>query len=364
MPASRNPIGITKLQVQGLSTLKGLSFSSSTSDGHAPKTQNFMARRLHDGTKLDTIQLRIFWFYDIALHFEEPSEDGINCPVINITTPTSSSDAKLPVMVYIYGSSFLFGGANKGVFDSVYLTTFSAERGPSVVTFNFDYHVGLGGLLAPDAIKQDLECDGHEDDGFGLLDQQVARHWVNLYIVSFDGDPDNVTYHGESKGGISVLHQIVARNPALFHRAIAMSGHLNPISIWSLEQHEKHSRAVLRYLCIDASSPSIFYWHRDVPESDTAAATIPIEGNFNAPGHPCDDGVFLMMNTSPNRIPFPPAWLKRNMIEDTADEATIFTHNLRKETYGSIQTDITAFLGKEVTDALPALYCVTPDLSK
>jgi carboxylesterase type B len=128
---------------------------------------------------------------DIAPHFEEPIEDELNCLVMNITTPTLGSDsgAKLPVMVYIHGGSFLFGGAHKGVFDCVNLTTYAAARNTPVVTVNLNYRVGLGGFLASAAIKEDIKRDGLEGVGnFGLYDQQVALHWVNHYIASFGGD--------------------------------------------------------------------------------------------------------------------------------------------------------------------------------
>ena len=56
---------------------------------------------------------------------------------------------------------------------------------------------------------------------FGLLDQQLALHWVHDHIVAFGGDPDQVTIFGESAGGTSVTHQLLLPgNQGLFNRAI------------------------------------------------------------------------------------------------------------------------------------------------
>ncbi|KAF4442960.1 hypothetical protein F53441_11604 [Fusarium austroafricanum] len=386
MPASRTPIGTTELLVQGLGVVKGLSFSSNIHQfsgiPYASLTKRWTRSQLrtswpnefHDGTKLGCSAPNppeyngpedILVPVAIAPHFKEPIEDELNCLVMNITTPSMSPNAKLPVMVYIHGGSFLFGGANKGVFDCVNLTTYAAARDTPVVTVNFNYRVGLGGFLASSSIKKDLESDGLEGVGnFGLYDQQVALHWVNRYIASFGGDPENVTIYGESAGGMSVSHQIVAKNPAPFHRAIAMSGHLNTIPTWSLDHHEKRYRALLRYLGIDADSPSALDQLRNVPEDVIAAATIPVEGNFNATGNPCDDGVFHMSRPSFNAIASPPSWLKGYMVGDTTDEAMIFSDSLSEETFDSVRIGMCAFLSRDVTNAILDLYGVSPELSQ
>ncbi|CAJ0546565.1 Ff.00g011920.m01.CDS01 [Fusarium sp. VM40] len=386
MPASRTPIGTTKLSVQGLGVVKGLSFSNNIHQfsgiPYASLSKRWTRSQLrdswpegfHDGTKLGCSAPNppeyngpedILVPVAIAPHFEEPVEDELNCLVMNITTPSLSSDARLPVMVYIHGGSFLFGGANKGVFDSVNFATHAAARNTAVVAVNFNYRVGLGGFLASSAIRRDMERDGQQGVGnFGLYDQQVALHWVNRYIASFGGDPDNVTIYGESAGGMSVSHQIAAKDPAPFHRAIAMSGHLNTIPTWSLDRHEKHYRALLKYLEIDTDSPSALDQLRAVPQDIIAAATIPVEGNMNATGNPCDDGIFHMSRPHFNAISSPPAWLKGYMVGDTTDEAMIFSDSLCEETFNSVRSGMIAFLGQHVTDAILSLYGITPELTQ
>nr|CEG05071.1 unnamed protein product [Fusarium clavum] len=383
MPASRTPIGKTKLTVDGLGVVEGLSFFKNVHQfcgiPYASLEKRWTRSQLkdswpndfHDGTKLGCSAPNppeyngpedLLVPVHIAPHFQEPVEDELNCLVMNITTPTLKSDARLPVMLYIHGGSFLFGGANKGVFDCVNLATYAAERDTPVVAINFNYRVGLGGFLASAAIKADMERDGQKGVGnFGLYDQQVAFQWVNRYIASFGGDPDNVTIYGESAGGCSVSHHIVSKDPAPFHRAIAMSGHLNTIPTWPLEYHERRYRALLRYLGIDADSPTALDQLRAVPEHIVAAATLPIEGNFNATGNPCDDSVFHATTPHFDGFASPPCWLKGYMVGDTGDEAMIFTDAIVDEPYNSVKNSMSGFLGKDVSEAILNLYGMTPD---
>ena len=58
----------------------------------------------------------------------------------------------------------------------------------------------------------------------GFLDQIEALRWVKENIVSFGGNPNQVTINGESAGGSSVELHLVAKNvERLFHGAIAQS---------------------------------------------------------------------------------------------------------------------------------------------
>jgi carboxylesterase type B len=263
------------------------------------------------------------------------------------------------------GARSSFGGANKGVFDGVNFVTHAATRNPPIVAVNFKYRVDLGGFLASSTIKAELERDGFKGVGnFGLYDQQVALHWVNRYVASFGGDPDNVTIYGESAGGMSVSHQIIAKNPAPFHRAVAMSGHLNTIPTWTLSHHEKHYRALLKYLHIDPDSPSALDQLRNVPQDVVSRATIHVEGIFSATGNPCDDGKLHTASPSFNAISSPASWLKGYMFGDTLDEAMIFYQSFCEDNFSTIRAGIASRVGEDAADTILELYGVTPDLPR
>lgn len=131
------------------------------------------------------------------------SEDCLN---LNVWAPADAvPDANLPVMVFIYGGSFVSGDSADPLYDGAYL---AANKNVIVVSFN--YRVGVFGFLATD------ELDGN----YGFLDQQLALSWVQNNIAAFGGAPDKVTIFGESAGAMSVgLHLFSAPASAPLFRA-------------------------------------------------------------------------------------------------------------------------------------------------
>lgn len=186
---------------------------------------------------------------------------------------------------------------------------------------------------------------------------------MNKYISFLGGDPDNVTLYGESAGGMSVAHQIAAKTPAPFRRAIAMSGQLNTIPTWSLEHHERHYRALLTYLEIDPDASDSLEQLRKVPQEVIAAATLPVEGIFVCTGNPCDDGVFHAKRPSFDGIESPPSWLEAYMVGDTYHEAMIFRGSFAEDGYDSFRKCIVSHLGESDADTVLSLYDILPELS-
>ncbi len=142
------------------------------------------------------------------------SED---CLTINVWTPQSPAPHPQgwPVMVFIYGGSFLVGGSSAGVYDGARLAAF----GPAVIV-TFNYRVGSLGFLS--------RIDGLTGN-YGFLDQQLALNWVQRNIRGFEGDPARVTIRGESAGAMSVgLHLVAPQSRGLFRAAIMES---NPYGI-------------------------------------------------------------------------------------------------------------------------------------
>jgi para-nitrobenzyl esterase len=137
------------------------------------------------------------------------SED---CLYLNVFTPTSAGPH--PVMVWIHGGAFYLGESDE------YDPTALVAQGIVVVTIN--YRLGALGFLAHPALTSE---GGGASGNYGLMDQQMALHWVQDNIAAFGGDKQNVTIFGESAGGFSVQSQLVITGAAgLFQKAIVESG--------------------------------------------------------------------------------------------------------------------------------------------
>ncbi len=120
-------------------------------------------------------------------------------------------------MVWIYGGAFREGGSAISLYDGGEL----AQHGVVVVTLN--YRLGWFGFLDLPSLAS--EHPGEPHGNYGLLDQIAALNWVKANIVSFGGDPNNVTIFGESAGGMSVNDLMVSPlSRGLFNKAISESG--------------------------------------------------------------------------------------------------------------------------------------------
>ena len=142
------------------------------------------------------------------------SED---CLYLNIWTPAKSADARVPVLVWIYGGGFSFGSTSTPVHNGEHL----ARKGVVLVSIN--YRVGPFGFLAHPELS--AESPQHVSGNYGLLDQIAGLRWIRKNIAAFGGDPDKVTIFGESAGGIAV--SMLCASPlakGLFRGAISQSG--------------------------------------------------------------------------------------------------------------------------------------------
>ncbi|MGC2466199.1 MAG: carboxylesterase family protein [Candidatus Acidiferrum sp.] len=153
-------------------------------------------------------------FGDMVFRDAGPSED---CLYLNVWTPEVSTEAKLPVMVWIYGGGFQAGATSEPRQDGEAL----AHRGVVIVSMN--YRLGVFGFFShPELTK---ESPHHASGNYGLLDQAAALEWVHKNIAAFGGDPQNVTIFGESAGSFSVSAQMASPvSKKLIHRAMGESG--------------------------------------------------------------------------------------------------------------------------------------------
>ena len=150
-------------------------------------------------------------------HFEySPQQYDEDCLYLNIFTP-SPDNSKRPVMVWIHGGAFIIGAGSWPMWDGRHLCT----RG-EVVVVSINYRLGaLGFMNLNEITKGQIPATGNE----GLLDQVSALQWVKENILSFGGDPENVTVFGVSAGAMSIGCLLSMPGvQGLFKRAIAQSG--------------------------------------------------------------------------------------------------------------------------------------------
>ena len=158
------------------------------------------------------------------------SED---CLYLNIWTPKVSTDAKLPVIVFIHGGGFNEGSGAIEVYRGDNL----AAKGVVLVTIN--YRLGVLGFLAHPELT--AESEHHASGNYGLSDQIAALKWVNANIAKFGGDPLRVTIWGQSAGAFSVAAMVASPLAAgLFQQSQADSGlGVSSIPMLSLKDAEQ-----------------------------------------------------------------------------------------------------------------------------
>jgi para-nitrobenzyl esterase len=144
------------------------------------------------------------------------SED---CLYLNIWRP-ASTEAGLPVIVFIHGGYDLAGFTADPMYDGAHLARFA-----NAVVVTVGYRLGVFGWFS---LPQLRTGDPDDDSGnFGTLDNVHALRWVRDNIAAFGGEPGNVTLMGQSAGAVNALLLLVARptrDAGLFHKIVAISG--------------------------------------------------------------------------------------------------------------------------------------------
>ena len=116
------------------------------------------------------------------------------------------------VVVWIHGGGFFRGNIAKPLWQGEFLVNQSVERGKPVIMVSVDYRLGALGFLA----SREWNVSGN----FGIMDQQLALHWVQQHIADFGGDPSRVTVHGQSAGAMSAyIHLVSPASAGLFQKA-------------------------------------------------------------------------------------------------------------------------------------------------
>jgi para-nitrobenzyl esterase len=147
-----------------------------------------------------------------GLAVEPMNED---CLYLNVWTPAEAADAKLPVMVWLYGGGNVTGSGSA----RLYWGDLLAEKGVVVVTLN--YRLGVIAALA----HPELTAEAGTSGNYHIQDEIAALRWVQRNIAAFGGDAQNVTIFGQSAGAHHA--SVLMASPAargLFHKVMAHSG--------------------------------------------------------------------------------------------------------------------------------------------
>ncbi|KAJ5882624.1 Carboxylesterase type B [Penicillium soppii] len=133
--------------------------------------------------------------------FQAIKNSGEDCLTLNVRRPAGTKpDAKLPVLVWIYGGGFEQGSIT--TYDGAAFVASSVSLGMPVIYVAMNYRLGGFGFLPGAEVLEDGSAN------LGLLDQRLALEWVADNIAAFGGDPTKVTIWGESAGAISVFDQM------------------------------------------------------------------------------------------------------------------------------------------------------------
>ena len=200
------------------------------------------------------------------------SPEGEDCLTVNVQRPANTpSDAKLPVVFWIYGGGFEVGSTQP--YDGSTILNKSIEMNAPVVYVAVNYRVSAFGFMG----GKQLQADGSTN--LGLRDQRLALHWVAENIAAFGGDPEKITiwvspeddfrtfvlqtdfYQGESAGSISVYTHLLInhgdntyKGKALFRGAIMDSGSiLNTLAVDSPKAQAVYDEVVAASACSSAS---------------------------------------------------------------------------------------------------------------
>ncbi|EDV20444.1 uncharacterized protein TRIADDRAFT_31975 [Trichoplax adhaerens] len=158
-----------------------------------------------------------------------------DCLYLNVFTPSLNKTDKLPVFVWIDGTSSTEGSGSRWM-----ATTLASQANVVVVTFN--YRLGVFGFLT----TAELKSHGRQiPANIALLDQQVALRWVQDNIDHFGGNPRAVTVGGDGLGATAAqLHTLIPSSYNYIHNLILQSGNVRMVH--TIESNIHKARSIFR----------------------------------------------------------------------------------------------------------------------
>ena len=157
---------------------------------------------------------------------------------MNVWTPATSPNDRLPVMVWIYGGGGVLGYSGDPRYDG----SMVAKKGVVVVSMNYRVNV-FGWLAHPELTRESAH---HASGNYGSLDQLAAIQWVTRNIAGFGGDPGRITIWGQSGGSRSV--NFLAASPLLkgLARAAIAQSHTSFGRMPALAEAEANGTAFMK----------------------------------------------------------------------------------------------------------------------
>jgi carboxylesterase type B len=126
-----------------------------------------------------------------------------DCLVLNIfRSGNTTTDARLPVLVWIHGGRYMTGAASEPAYDPTRILQRSVDLKKPILFVSINYRLNAFGFLAS-SLQPARDLDA------GLQDQSIAFKFVRNNIAAFGGDPEKVTIWGQSAGAGSVVSHFV-----------------------------------------------------------------------------------------------------------------------------------------------------------
>src|SRR5690606_22139558 len=164
------------------------------------------------------------------------------CLTLKVTTPALDDGAR-PVMVWLHGGGFAFGGGMALVADGGNLV-----RKGDIVHVAVNHRLGAFGYFY---LADLLGPDYAESGNVGMLDIVLALEWIRDNIAKFGGNPNNVTIYGNSGGGAKVSTLMaMPQARGLFAKAIIQSGS-RYITVRDAKAAREHSARAIAHLGLD-----------------------------------------------------------------------------------------------------------------
>lgn len=227
-----------------------------------------------------------------------------DCLTLDVQRPAGvERGAKLPVLFWIWGGAFAFGGS--AMYDATSLLELARSQNQDFIFVAINHRLGGFGFLPG---KQVL-ADGSAN--LGLLDQRLALEWVADNIEAFGGDPEKVTLWGLSSGGISVFHQMLLyggnatyKGRPLFRAAIVNSGGSAPAEpVDGVKGQAIYDAVAERAGCLNTTDSLTCLRNKDYPTLLDAMNSVPAFFSYSSIALsylPRPDGVVLP--DSPDRL--------------------------------------------------------------